>query len=299
MADLSQIEIPSGEVFNIKDAAAREYISKIRDAITGGVHFLGVTTTEISDGSFVSPITIGEKKVTQSWGDIVFYHSKEFIWDGGKWVEFGDLRGLKSFAYKDSASGNYIPEGQIARQSFSGNLLTATGHYTPYGIISQPIFKGSKQTLEFKGSSSGDVEFKFTPKGRITGSGVSVETSNTKINSIKTKGSLPELNASFDGDTLVLNFNAGSLPTVDENIEVATGISSASISGLEFSGTEETITAHLDGESVSYKAEFTPEGTVTAPKFTGTKADVVVKGTPTGDISQAKFAGKEATITVT
>lgn len=58
--------------------------------VDGVLHFLGVTTTEITDGSTTNPIVIGGETVTAQKGDIVLYGSKEFVWSGSSWEELGD-----------------------------------------------------------------------------------------------------------------------------------------------------------------------------------------------------------------
>lgn len=54
------------------------------------VHFLGQSTTEITEGGTQKP-TIGGMSVTPSAGDVVLYGGKEFIWTTtGVWESFGD-----------------------------------------------------------------------------------------------------------------------------------------------------------------------------------------------------------------
>lgn len=298
MADISQIEIPSGEVFNIKDAAAREDISKIKESISGGVHFLGVTETVLIDGSTKNPITIEGKQHIPEKGDIVFYLAKEFIWDGAKWNLFGDLRGLKALAYKDEASGKYTPKGRISKQTFSGNLMTVTGRHRPYGQITQPTFNGTKETLEFTGSASGDISIDYTPEGTVSKPQVDVQMNTESIRPMTGAGTLPSLTTRVRDDILEIGFSAGSLPTMGESVRVATGVNNVSVSDISFTGKKKSMSGHLDGESISYSCEYTPKGTITTPRFNGTETDIILKGTPTGMISKAGFDGKEETITV-
>ena len=70
------------------DANSQE-ITSIKGSIAGGTHFIGVSTTAITDKGTQKP-TIGgtQKKVTA--GDIVIYGNKEFIWNGSAWAELGD-----------------------------------------------------------------------------------------------------------------------------------------------------------------------------------------------------------------
>ena len=73
MPDISKITLPSGSVYDIKDAQAREDIEEIKDAIAGGVTFMGETTTPLTDGATTNPITINDKSVTAIKGYLVVY----------------------------------------------------------------------------------------------------------------------------------------------------------------------------------------------------------------------------------
>lgn len=102
MPDISKITLPSGNTYDIKDAGARELIAQLQ----GGQYFLGLTTTPITDGATTKPIVIDSENVNQEKGNIVVYGSAEFIWDGAKWVEFGDLSNLGALATKDTVTLN-------------------------------------------------------------------------------------------------------------------------------------------------------------------------------------------------
>lgn len=110
---IAHITTPSGTVYDLKDAQARSDIESIQRSVAGGVSFIGQTTTEITDQSTANPITISGNSVSVIEGNLVVYGTKEFIYDGGKWIEFGDLGSLGSLAFKDSASGNYTPAGSV------------------------------------------------------------------------------------------------------------------------------------------------------------------------------------------
>ena len=55
------------------------------------MNFLGTTTTALSNGSTTSKITIDSKEVTAVKGDVVVNGNKEFVFDGSKWAEIGDV----------------------------------------------------------------------------------------------------------------------------------------------------------------------------------------------------------------
>lgn len=116
MADISVIKLPSGTSYNIKDAQASADIETIESAISGGMHYIGVTTTALTDGASTNPIMIDGKSITAKSGDIAIYGSLEFIFSDtdSKWHEFGSTGSLKALAFKDSAAGNFTPSGSVS-----------------------------------------------------------------------------------------------------------------------------------------------------------------------------------------
>ena len=107
---VSKLTLLDGTVVGIKDAVARQ-------AIAGGLRFLGITTTALVDLETISTITVNGSSVTATNGDMVIYGNKEFIFSGtdSKWHELGDLTNLGSLASKNSATGVYTPEGFVSK----------------------------------------------------------------------------------------------------------------------------------------------------------------------------------------
>lgn len=62
----------------------------------GGIILVGETTTQLVDEATTNPITVDGESYTAQPNDAVIYGSKEFLFDGTKWHEFGDLTGLAS-----------------------------------------------------------------------------------------------------------------------------------------------------------------------------------------------------------
>ena len=54
MADISEITLPSGATYDIKDATARHDISILKGSATGAMNYAGVTTTALANGSSTS-----------------------------------------------------------------------------------------------------------------------------------------------------------------------------------------------------------------------------------------------------
>lgn len=61
--------------------------------LANALHFLGTTTTSLSDGSNTTSITVDSTTHTMSSstaGNVVLYNNKEFVWTGSAWEELGD-----------------------------------------------------------------------------------------------------------------------------------------------------------------------------------------------------------------
>lgn len=92
MAYISQITLPSGSTYDLRDSEARELISDLQDYISTGIHFCGTTTTVLEDGDTTNPILIDNESYTAVRGDMVIYGTaginqaapKEFIFTGTK-----------------------------------------------------------------------------------------------------------------------------------------------------------------------------------------------------------------------
>lgn len=88
-----------------------EYLLKqlkafIAELVTKGVSLIGETSTALTDNSTTNPIIVDGESYTAQPNDAVIYGHKEFLFDGTKWHEFGDLSGLSS---KDiGAMTNYV-----------------------------------------------------------------------------------------------------------------------------------------------------------------------------------------------
>ena len=143
-----EITLPSGNAYYLKDNEVRQWVG---DGTTSGAekrittletevaklsnatHWLGVTTTSLTDGSTTNPITINGESVTAVSGDIVQdSNGNEYIFNGTAWQALGSSVGtLKAFAYVDTGEVTITPAGSNASSSVSG-----TCSVTPSGSVS-------------------------------------------------------------------------------------------------------------------------------------------------------------------
>lgn len=328
---ISKLTLPTGSTYDIKDAEARELI----EALQSYTDYLGVTTTELTDGATTNPITVNGKSVTAKVGNVANYGSKEFIFNGTAWQEFGDLSGLGALAYKSSASGTYTPTGSVGAPTFTGDAMTSTGSFTPAGSVSVAVSGTTTASGVVNVAASGDATYTpagtnsapaftgdsmtstgtYTPAGTISGTDVTLEKASIQtIDSVGTlpSATMPVMTTSVANENLTIgwtdgSFSAGTLPTKKAAMDVAVDVDSV---------TQGTFT----GTSGSVSVTGTPTGSVAAPvfsgtgvrletadvtvpdtftaSFTGTAGSVSVTGTPTGTNSAPTFTGTEETITV-
>lgn len=335
MAEISKITLLNGTTYDLKDKKARDDIAAIEAAIAGGVTFMGETSTALTDGSTTKSIVINSATVTAVKGYLVVYNSKEFVFDGEKWIEMGDLSLIGDLGWKDSASGNFTPTGSVSQPTFSGNEMTSTGNFTPTGSvgltsaaststgavgyiseIGTKSFSGTAATIKPKVTAAGTVAItkgtgtaNYTPEGSVAAPTISVKTAGTTttVNSITAIGTLPSLTTTVANETLTISFDQGTLPTKGANTTVKTGDAAYQASAPAFTGTGAELKATFTGTEVEGSASYTPAGTVTVNattkyltgSFSGSQGSVSVKGTPSGTVSKPNFTGTQGTVTVT
>lgn len=329
---LSQITLPSGTTYDIKDAQARADIAAISGAIAGGVTFMGETLTPIEDGSTTTQIILkgGGSAVTAIKGWLVVYGSKEFIFDGTQWLEMGDTGGLKALAYKDNASASYTPAGTVSQPTFTGSSSSVTvsveadadGNYTPAGTVSQPTFSGDATTSTGTFTPSGSVTLTNSNQTATVSAAESGDATYTPAGSV----SAPAISVASAGSTATIkNPTAATVATAVNAVAPGGTAPSNAITYYSVSGetlslyqlgyttgdsiTTENVTVKTGDASYSASApSFTGTGArlvtgnISVPSsasFSGTEGSISVSGTPTGTVSQPSFSGTKVAISGT
>lgn len=158
---VKKITLPTGTSYYLKDDEVRSWIGngttsgaekRLTDVeaaiaeLSNATHWLGITTTELADGSTTNPITIGGNQVTAVNGDIVQdSHGSEFIFNGTQWQQFGASIGtLKAFAYVDTGTVTIKPKGTNA-----SSAVTFTGGTTDNVLGEATTFTNSTSSVSF------------------------------------------------------------------------------------------------------------------------------------------------------
>lgn len=195
----------------IKDAEARQDIEDLKGSVTGAMHFVGTTTSVLSDGATTKPIVIDGENYNQNAGDVAIYGELEFAWNGSKWQEFGSTGSLKALAFKDSATGSVTASGSNAASSvsFSG---TTDGDFVT-GFETDPVLPSFTEGTFSAGSLPSFTEGTFT-QGTLPSFSEGTFSQGTLPSFTEgtfTQGTLPSM--TYDSANEKLTFSAGTLPT--------------------------------------------------------------------------------------
>lgn len=171
---LMQITLPSGTSYYLKDDEVRTWIGdgstsgaekRLSDAesaieaLSNATHWLGITTTTLTDGSTTNPITINADSVTAVSGDIVQdSNGEEYIFNGTAWQKFGGSIGtLGNMAYVDTGTVTLTPAGSVSTPTISVSSAGSTG------TVKEPSYSVSNEvltiTLTDKTFKTGDASY--------------------------------------------------------------------------------------------------------------------------------------------
>lgn len=305
MADISKITLPSGTTYDIKDTVAR-------NMATGAIKLKGVTTTALTDEATTNPITINNLSYTAVNQDAVFYGKKEFVFDGTKWHEFGDMSGLGSLATKNSVSATYTPAGTVSQPTFTGTTKYLHNTFTGTKIYAHHTFSGtakylgvsastSSKTLSGNFTPSGTVAVsyndtqsgnngQYTPAGTVSTPTITVTPSTTSkyvassssgggsvTAGTKASCTFPAFTASVSNETLTLGWTAGSFT---QNTPTAVTLPTFS---------SQTIATGISS-ATSTQPTFTGTTKYLHNTFTGSQGSVSVSGTLVDGVSIASYS---------
>lgn len=320
MPYISKITLPSGTEYSIKDAQARSQIA----ALTGGdaVVFIGVSSTELTDGGTETPTVSGET-VTPAIGQLFFYGTEEFIWGSdSKWHALGSLDSLGDLAYKNTATGSFTPSGTVSQPTFTGSSSTVTitatnnanGNYTPAGTISGGIFTGASMTSTGNFTPSGSVELTNSNVTTTVSAAQSGTATYTPAGSVST----PTISVSSAGSTTTIK-NPTKATVAKTVVAAAPGATAPANNLTYYSVSNENLSlyqlGYTTGDSIttsdvtvktgdasysSSQPSFTGTGArlvtgnISVPSsasFSGTQGNVSVSGTTTGSVGEITFSG--------
>lgn len=143
--------------------------------IDKALHFIGLTTTAITDNATTKTITVDEKDYTAAAGDVVLYNDNEYVFDGSKWLELGDGSSHALKTNNVTAGSGLTGGGQIGSNPTlnvgQGNGITVTAD-------SVAAKAGNGITVDSTGINHADTssQASVTASGRKYITGVTLDT---------------------------------------------------------------------------------------------------------------------------
>ena len=310
---ISQITLPDGNTYELKDLEARELID---DLVSGGLAFLkvsGAADTPLgvswNDGSSVITGTLVASETTKgkiylvpqtngTGKDIFAEYVTVAISGSGTeqdpyvfaWEKLGDTEvdfdSLGALAYKSSASGT-VSFTTADSAAFSNGAVSASATYTPAGTVSTPTITVTPSTTT--------ISVKDTD-GSVTAGSAASFTSGTFSGGSFTQGTdqfvAPTLTTTVatGTETLVIGFTAGSFTQGTDSFTAATHGADTFQANTPTAVTLPTFTAETVVDGITSASS-------TQPTFSGTEATISSTGTATGDVDLTKTA-KTETVTV-
>lgn len=197
------------------------------------------------------------------------------------------------------SKGNYTPKGSVqgsATAKGSVSLQKDTNGFAVSGSVSAPNITIVPSTETIKqitgvGTLPSYTPAQYTAPSLSSGSssfateGVTASIDGTVLKLVPAATASAISSVSLDkGSYTAATFNPGTLPTIDEELSVVTGIDSASASQPVFTG--DKISATFTGQSSNISAT-----------FAGTEEEIQVSGTYNqAEVESATFEGAAATI---
>lgn len=282
---ISKVKIPGDTtIYYIKDDEARDLIAQLGDFTA----YLGITTTELTDGATTNPITIDGASVTAAAGNIVSYNdgsgslytAKDFIFNGTKWQEFANPTKLGKFAYVDQGTVTFTPSvSKTGTVLVNNKTLAATAIPATFGT-----------TAVTGATAIKTVSSVTTNANVITGGSYSKTTAATVVvNSSATfSGTIPSVVTNVTGGGATKNASAslalysvtgGQKIVTDVTVSSVTG-TKATISAMPVYGLAASTTKYMTGPESLDKKTITVLTSVTATTnantFNATVADEIL-----------------------
>lgn len=261
----AKMKLPSGNVYYFKDADVRAWIgtgsssgaeyriTELEDAIeklSNATHWLGITSTSLTDGATTNPITIGGASVTAISGDIVQdSYGTEFIFNGTAWQQLGASIGtLKAFAFVDEGEVTITPKGTVPSGTVTfaahttdkvlgeDTTFTATGADVSFGTpttatvltssVKATVPKPSGTKKYLTASASGGAVSVGTSASAITGLGTASTADIPNVTSAGTAASWSITVNGSDAEQLDISWTPNSPATLGTAITAVTGYAS-------------------------------------------------------------------------
>lgn len=126
------------------DAATKQYVDDAVASIGTPLDYIGVSSTSITDGGVEHPTIDGQSvdPSTLTPGSVVLYGSKEFVWNGEHWNEFGDTSSFAPITTRVTGGDGLTGGGDLSSDVTISHAVTGSGSDETF----QPIYSETNIT---------------------------------------------------------------------------------------------------------------------------------------------------------
>lgn len=199
----------SGTELTTKAQVATYVAGKVA-GLTGAMHFIGVSTSTITDGGTENPTINGNPVSTKAQGDVVLYNngtniSQEYVWTGTAWELLGDEG---SYAVKGSITKGDLDSSLSSEINGKLNITDAQSTYVAQNGTDRLITQAEADKLAgIEANADVNVIEKIQVPGNTSGSFTDLTITNDKavrLAKIAETGNVNDL-LQGTGDFLILN----------------------------------------------------------------------------------------------
>ena len=149
--------------------AVQTAITNATAGLTGAMHFIGTSSTAVTDGGTETPTIDGYSGTAKTSGNVVLYGAKEFVWTGTAWEELGNEGSYALSTIKVEGTGALGGGGNLtANRTITHNTSGVTaGTYGPSANVTGSegnTIKVPEITVDTYGHVTGVTERTYTSK---------------------------------------------------------------------------------------------------------------------------------------
>lgn len=276
--------------------AVQTAITTATAGLIGAMHFIGTSSTAITDGGTEAPTISGYSGTAKTAGNVVLYGSKEFVWTGSAWELLGDegsyaLNSVSITGTGALGGGGTLASNRTITHNTSGVTAASYGPTANVSGSNGATIKVPQITVDSYGHVTGVTERTYTAVDHT----YTIPTVNNGTYTVKTKvgdtvTSVSDFTANQSGTddvTLIQGTNVTLTPdATNRTITVAATYSAATTSAAGLmSATDKT---KLDGIATGATAN---AGTITKVGNTSSGAVTVSSSNNTASFGSAVTVG--------
>ena len=149
--------------------AVQTAITNATAGLSGAMHFIGTSSTEITDGGTEDPTIDGYSGTAKTAGNVLLYSGKEFVWTGSAWELFGDegsyaLKTIKVEGTGVLGGGGTLESNRTITHNTSGVTAASYGPTANVTGTNNTTIKVPQITVDSYGHVTGVTERTYTSK---------------------------------------------------------------------------------------------------------------------------------------